>query len=64
MEIGEPWCFDQVRQSYAVGSASIFGDLRWNVSLAYTSKTWFPWKFLVQLSEMGGNCPLLAARLT
>jgi len=28
MEIGEPWCFDQVRQSYAVGSASIFGDLR------------------------------------
>jgi len=26
--IGEPQCFDQVRRSYAIGSLSIFGDLR------------------------------------
>ena len=32
-----------------------FGDLRWNISLACTSKVWLTWKFLVQLWELGGQ---------
>jgi len=61
---GEPQCFDQVRLNYVI--ASIFGDLPWNISLANTSKAWLTWKFLAQLSELGGgNCPHcpLATRL-
>ena len=52
---GEPQCFDQVRINYTI--ASNFGDLRWNTSLAHTSKAWLTWKILVQLLEVGGgNC--------
>jgi len=41
----------------AIGSVSSVVDLHWSISLAYPSKPWLPWKFLVQRSELGGNCP-------
>jgi len=50
----EPQCFDQVRLNYAIGSASILGDLRCNTSLAYTSKAWLTWKFLCNFGNLGG----------
>jgi len=40
------------------GYLNSFVDLHWSISLAYTSKSWLSWKFLVQRSEWeGGDFP-------
>jgi len=40
---------------YRIVSSSSFVDLRWGISLPYTSKAWLTWKYLVQLFAIGGR---------
>jgi len=50
--------FDQVQlKADVIGSIRSVIDLHYSISLAYTSKPWLPWKFLVQRSELGGPLP-------
>ena len=39
-------------KGWSKGRFRNFVDLRWSISLTYTSKAWLSWSFLVQLSEL------------
>ena len=51
---GEPQCFDQVRLNYAIGSASIFGDLRWKYFFGLHIKSLIDLKMFGATLGIGG----------